>query len=321
MRSLNKLNPARWYRRLPRKDNINTESPILDRAAIMDLLQRTESLAGNGETAKEVAYRLLGDIRSIYKGGGMDYEESRPYQAGDELRQMDWRVTARSNAHYVKVFREEKRPGVFILADRRSSMRFGTRDRLKVTQAARAASLIAFMARKVNAPVSGVALQENPQWMEQSNTEPGIFHLIHAIAKPCPPIHKQVKEPSLLYTLKLLQTMCVQGETVYLISDFIDLEEQCKSVLMQLAAQHDIKALHIVDPAELKLPNAGKLRMFSADASLSQNLDTSHPVNRATYEHAVQARLAEIKSLFESLNIPYTRLMSNDQNIENAIFI
>ena len=153
----------------------------------------------------------------------MDYEESRRYQSGDDPRYMNWQLSARTGQHYMKVFREERQPDVFILVDRRSTMRFGTQTRLKITQAARAATIVALSAQQNNLSVGGVIVSAELQWFKTNRNKQAIFDFIHQLARPARPAFTSpdIAEPSLAETLKLLNEILISGSIIYLVSDFL----------------------------------------------------------------------------------------------------
>ncbi|WP_455205225.1 DUF58 domain-containing protein [Kaarinaea lacus] len=267
----------------------------------------------------EVEQRRLGDVRSVFRGGGWDYEESRPYQRGDEMRYMDWRLTARSGEPYIKVFREERRPGTFLLVDRRSSMRFGTKVRLKAAQAARITAVKAFRAHKNNAPISGVVINQELIWIEESSSDQGMFELINAALAPCPPYGVATEEPSLCNVLKTLNAMLPRGTTVVLISDFLDLHDSCRSILMRLAMEHEVNAVHVFDSAEQQLPSVGDLSFAPEDASNPIVIDTSNKRVRNEFASKATQHFASVQQLFSNLGIPYTLLPADTDAIEQHI--
>jgi len=272
----------------------------------------------------------MGDTRSIHRGYGLDYEESRPYQPGDEPRYMNWQLTARTGELYMKVFREERRPAVFVMVDRRETMRFGTRARLKVTQAARAATCIAFAAQYDRASVGGVildAVPQAPQWIKETGGEQAAFDLIHAACAPCPPAFpsqahlnpSMENELDFSYALNMLLATLIPGTILYLISDFIDLGEQHRARLMQLAAEHQVHAIHILDPAEQHLPKAGRVRFQTSDDNQDVLIDTNDKTINKVYEEAAQKHFIERKQLFHALNIKYTQLSTVCDAVESEL--
>lgn len=295
------------------------DAPLLTREEILDLSYRAEALDREGEHRHEVAHRQYGDARSVYRGFGMDYEESRPYQSGDDFRFMNWRLSARSGQLYMKVFREERQPSVFILMDRRASMRFGTQRRLKVTQAARVASLLALAAQNHNTPVGGVLLEEKQlQWVPEFANNAGAFPFINAACKACPPLPAIAGSQNTTHVIRLLQTMLVKGSIVYLIGDFHDINRESQPALLQLACEHRVYAIRIIDEAEINLPRAGELE-FSDDAGGVHRLDTSHAQTLRSYHELAQRQRDEQAGIFAAADIPCIDMHSDEEAIERYV--
>lgn len=295
------------------------DAPLLSPAEILALLARLQGRKPATSQRDEVAHRQLGDARSVFRGQGMDLEESRTYQPGDDTRHMNWRLSARSGELQMKVFREERRPGVFILVDRRAAMRFGTRRRLKVTQAARAAAIAAFAASQCSAAVTGVMLQKNPRWLDAATGEQAAFELIRHAAAPCPPLAPATDEPGLGAILRRLQEQLIPGSTLYLISDFIDLAEQDRPALLHLASTNRVHAIYIHDPAERDLPNAGKLHFIAGADRPDIDLDTADSAVRHTYHAAAETHADRREDLLRGLGISCLRLSTTEDAVEALI--
>ena len=231
---------------------------MLGNDEILDLLHRIQNRKKAIPHKHDIAHRQQGDVRSLFRGYGMDYEESRRYQSGDDPRYMNWQLSARTGQHYMKVFREERQPDVFILVDRRSTMRFGTQTRLKITQAARAATIVALSAQQNNLSVGGVIVSAELQWFKTNRNKQAIFDFIHQLARPARPAFTSpdIAEPSLAETLKLLNEILISGSIIYLVSDFHDLNNTDHAVLLKLASRHQVNAIQISDPAEINLPES-----------------------------------------------------------------
>lgn len=165
-----------------RTSNNRTCLPLLTNEEILDLLHRVQNKKRTNAHKYDISHRRIGDTRSIYRGYGIDYEESRHYIAGDDPRYMNWQLTARTGKHYMKVYREERQPGVFILIDRRLSMRFGTQKHLKITQAVRAAAIAAFKAQQNNLSVGGLLLDNELEWFKETQSKHAVFNFIQQAA-------------------------------------------------------------------------------------------------------------------------------------------
>ncbi len=303
--------------------------PLLSKQEIYELKSRAQIQQTIPIQAPESAQQSMGDVNSIYRGGGLDYQESRKYQAGDDPRYMNWQLAARTGELYMKIFREEKQPSVFILIDRRESMRFGTKIRLKVTQAARIAAIIAFSAQQRAATISGIVLNSSPQWLGEAQGAHEIFRWVSDACSPCPPFY-MLPAPAkidLAQILRLLQSKLIPGSTLYLISDFFDVSEQNQSSLAYLALKHSVHAIQIFDPAELHLPKAGQLHLYpdSTSAALNPhlstgiNVDTESASTRKNYRKAALSHFRKTEQCFQSVGISYVKISTLLDNVENKI--
>jgi uncharacterized protein (DUF58 family) len=313
----------RFYRSIYTGKQQDVNAPLLTREEILDLSYRAEALDREGEHHYEVAHRQYGDARSVYRGFGMDYEESRPYQSGDDFRFMNWRLSARSGELYMKVFREERQPSVFILMDRRASMRFGTQQRLKVTQAARVASLLAFSAQNHNTPVGGVLLEEEQlTWVPEFYHNSGAFTFINAACKACPPLpptaNKETTTENTTHVIRLLHNMLVQGSIVYLIGDFHDINRESQPALLQLACEHRVYAIRILDEAEINLPRAGELD-FIDDVTGMHKIDTSNTQTLHAYRDMAKRQRDDQNRVFAAADISCIDIHSDEDAIERHV--
>ncbi len=283
-----------------------TASPLLSPAEMAELHARAGACATDTPRNNAIAHRLLGEQRSVFRGRGFDFEESRPWQNGDELRFMNWRATARTGEFTMKVFREDRRPGVCLLVDRRRSMRFGTRRRLKVAQALRVAALLAFLAERRQYGLGGVVLDTTPRWLDE-RPPPAAFDLLAIANAPCPPLSDSAPEPALAEILRRLAVSLTRGTRICLISDFHDLDEACEPILLQLAAEHELSACQIVDPAELALPAAGRLGLHTADGNI-RPLDSGDDRIRETVSARARAFLDARLQRLDRLGLPAVRI-------------
>lgn len=303
------------------------EQPLLDENEIRDLRLRIISRTQKPQPhTHDTANQRMGDIRSTHRGYGMDYEESRPYQAGDDPRLMNWALTARTGELHTKVFREERRPGVFIVVDRRTSMRFGTRTRLKVTQAARLAACIAFAAVQRHASVGGAILDAasaTPHWLKETADEQTAFALINAANAPCPPTNlssvAETQEPSFSHVLNMLQASLAPGTQLYFLSDFIDAKEQHRDQLLHLASEHPVHAIHISDPAEQHLPQIGGAQFYITAERQALSLNTQSSEVQRQYDTAANKHFTDRQQLFRNLGITYTAVSTTKNEIETVL--
>lgn len=294
--------------------------PLLSHEEILALSLQAKNNKNSSQYKNEIAFKQIGDVRSIYRGRGMDYEESRHYQAGDDPRYMNWQLSARTGQHYMKVFREEKQPGVFILVDRRHTMRFGTEQRLKITQAVRTAAIASFSAQEKNYSIGGVIISNKIEWFKESTSKQAAFNFVNQAASPvAPSFVRETSEKNINDILHMLNEVLTAGSIVYLISDFHDLDDSSQSTLLQLSASHQINAIQITDIAEVKLPDAGMMTLKSSMQDKQQRVNSSSFQQQKIYQSAADEYFNHKKSLFDDIAIPYQVILTSDNKIDLKI--
>jgi len=253
---------------------------------------------------------MTGQTPSLYRGWGMELHDTRPYHSGDELRYMDWRATARSGAPIMKVFREERQRRVFLFIDRSPTMAFGTRRTLKATVAAQAAAMITFAALAEHETVAGLVLDQSLASFPPSRCLDPCLKLLHHIAAPLAP-NSSPANSDLNNTLHTLDQLAPKGSTIYLISDFHTITKAQEKQLAQLITQRKVIALHVSDPGETTLTNAGKLRMVSPQNGNVYVIDTADAQLREQYANAMAQKQRALTRIFNTANIPLHRLSTH----------
>ena len=284
-------------------------APLLSDADLDDIIRHVQAMNVAQLQPRDVHYRQAGNFRSVYLGRGLDFEEVRLYQHGDEIRDMDWRTTARTGKPYLKVYREEHQPALHIVIDRGASMRFGTRKQLKVTLAARIAAIFAFAAMPSNTCIGGTVWQPGGFTLPCMNGEEGATRFVRAAIAPCPPLPHDGKheERSFAEMLRELDALLPRGSRLVLISDFAQLHEQDLPILMRLASHHDLLALQVTDSAELALPNVGMMRFFDVATGKIRWLDTANQRVRSAFRQQAEALHMQQKLLFERIGVQLHR--------------
>lgn len=256
---------------------------------------------------------LLGQRPSIFRGHGMELEDRRAYQAGDNVRYMDWRATARSGKPIMKVFREERTQGFFLMIDRRPSMHFGTRSELKAVTAARSAAILAFSALAARDTVAGMVVENDEKFFSGARDINNVLQLLRAASAPLPMANTHTATMGTL--LAQIDRAVGRGASVSLISDFKDLGEEHIPALLQLTASHEVTALQIIDLAEEALPDAGKLRMTAPNGEVFV-IDTADIELRARYAQAMKKQHADLAQLFSRTGISLQRIYTHKDTFE-----
>jgi len=285
------------------------QRPLQVPAQLLALRQAAATLASPWPRRQVVHQPQLGERPSLIRGSGLDYDESRPFLRGDDRRQINWRLYARTGELHLKLFREERRPQRCLLLDRRQGMRLGSRGRLKLTQAVRLAALLAFTAQAEQMAVAALCLEERIQFHRGRSGEIALAELLAAMAAAAPPLGA-VDEPPLSQALAQLQARLPRGSQLCLISDFNDLKEEDSALLWQLVREHDVSAYHISDALEHELPAAGRLRLDAGDGSVLE-VDCADAGLREAFHREMQSRHEAIRQRLERCGIAYTALRSD----------
>ena len=270
------------------------------RIALTDLI----GLKQAGESLRTDALRVsaldAGSHLSRLKGRGIEFDEARPYQEGDDLRTIDWRVTARTGKTHTKIFREERDRPVIIWLDYRQSMMFATQGAYKAVRAAQVAALLAWSAVANGDRLGGLVFSEQ----EHVELRPRLGHraalnLFRTLTKTVfwEPKHLDNdlnKAQSLLRLTRVVRP----GSQIFLLSDFRGLSESFEQHLRQLARHSDVSLLQFFDPVEKELPPPGRYQIDMGGSLIS--IDTNQINSREAYRkrfRAIQSPLQKLSRL------------------------
>ncbi len=294
------------------------DSPLLTPEEIVALIEQADALRHTRAHGREVFLRHPGDARSAHFGQGLDFEEVRAYQAGDDIRNMDWRTTARTGEPYLKVFREEHHPALHIVVDRSAGMRFGTTRQLKAAQAARVAILAAVLESSAFACVGGTVLDKTAVTLPCLTKQAGILQLAQAAAAPCPPHtpDSAQEHQTWIDTLRRIAATLPNGSRLLLCSDFRWLATDDVPLLAHLALRHDIACVHITDPVEDALPALGRASFYDLATQRLRWVDTGKPDVRERFAQAAAARHAEIENRLRQIDIAYFALSTGSDPMQ-----
>ena len=288
--------PARLKRLLrgvtqPARIDAGVHAPLIAAADMAGLAAQASLLAT--EPMREVHDHHAGDWASRWLGRGLDFEESRLYSAGDDIRDMDWRTTARTGRPHLKIYREERQPTVHLVIDRGATMRFGTRHRLKVAQAARVAAVLSFATAGHNGVIGATLWDRHDQDLPPRHGRLAALALIEQAAAPCPPLTDPATTEPLHHADRLaaLEASLPRGAQLVLISDFSWLTDAHESQLARLAARFEVRAIQIIDAAERTLPDLGLVRFHDMASGQGVWLDTAQAALRDACQSAWAQRL------------------------------
>ncbi len=307
----------RWRVGAPEGATGERAEAILNPATQVTLAQLLDlqGHAGKLDLARRQPARahLAGNHPSRFRGRGMDYQESRGYQPGDDIRNMDWRVTARSGRPHTKLFQEERERPVIFLLDLGPSLFFATRGVLKSVVAARAATLLAWAAAAKGDRIGGVLFNGGHHELKPRSRHRGVLQLIHAIVELSDPLRGLAAEPhpnGLTEALIRLRRIVRPGSLVFCLSDFLSLDEPAADELLRLRRHNDVVILQITDPIELEPPPPAHYAI--SDGERYGLLDTNSRAGRAHYRDFFQQRQQRLQQLMQQRALPLLQLSTTD---------
>ncbi|UCB55781.1 MAG: DUF58 domain-containing protein [Thiotrichales bacterium] len=247
--------------------------------------------------SSKIHARQGGAYMSSFKGRGMEFDESRLYMPGDDIRNMDWRVTARTGDPHTKVFREERERPVLIWLDLNPSMFFATRGCFKAVAATRAAALLAWSSSAQNDRLGALIFAGDDHIeLKPRRGKSAVLDLIGRTCKhPAWQNWKQRQPRNTGRAMSRLRKVTRPGSLLFLISDFRDMDEQAESHLINVARHNDVVLIQVYDPIEAELPPPGSYRVSDGDSELQ--LNTADKTLRSEYRQRFDQHSAKLAKL------------------------
>ena len=255
--------------------------------------------------SNSVKAQMAGGHLSAFRGRGMEYHESRPYQPGDDIRAIDWRVTARSGRTHTKVYREERERPVLLWLDLSRSMFFGTQTCYKAVLASKLAALLAWSSVQDGDRVGYLVFSEQ----QHLESRPGrgkraaLQFIQQLVAHPAWDMAAgdNREQDTGFNALRRLRQVTRPGSLVILLSDFRFLDEDCRGQLVELARHNDVVMIHTYDPFERRLPEPGYYRITDGNSSI--DIDTSSRSVRAQYSERYEQHMQALQRLCNELGL------------------
>lgn len=275
----------------------NATRVALDELIALSALAHGASLA----RSRRSAAMRSGGILSRWRGRGVDFRESRIYQPGDEIRHMDWRVTARSGKPHTKLFEEEREQGLLLALDLNPGMRFGTRVRFKSVQAARAAALLAWMASAAGDRVGALGFGGGIDGeVKPAAGRRGVLNVLRALRDWDESADLASQQP-LSRALSRVHRLLRPGMRLVLLSDGFSTDEEAARRLPQIAARHEVALVLLRDALELAAPPPGRYALhLGATRSV---LDFSDNAVRAAWSERFARSRERLRGLCSKLGV------------------
>lgn len=283
-------------------------------AKIVEYVPYTRSIAG-----------ISGLHMSKMRGRGIDFEEFRPYQQGDDIRTIDWRVTARTGKPFTKVFREERERPVIVAVDQSSSMFFGSQVAFKSVIAAQAAAIFCWMAIDNGDRVGGLVFSDHDHSLVRpKRSRRSALHLLNQIhrfntelANPASRATNEEERQApggLSKALADIRRITKPGSTLYIISDFTSLDEVAMQYLSQLSQHNNVVCCFVYDTLEENLPVPGYYSI--TDGKSKGTLNSFSTSARREYQENFNKRMEVLQGDMLKLQIPFLKLRTNQFVVE-----
>ena len=265
-------------------------------------------------TSRLVSDVFAGQYESVFKGRGMEFDEVREYQVGDEIRSIDWNVTARMGHPYVKKFMEERELTVMLLLDLSRSSYFGTVNKLKRQIAAEVCSVLAFSAVRNNDKVGLLIFTDRIEKFVPPRK--GTSHVLRIIREALY-FSPQGRRTNIPYALEYLNKVCHRSTVTFMVSDFY--EPNFEKPLSIANKRHDLVAITITDPKELDLPDIGIVQFDDPESQELFTLDTSNSVLRQKFRQNSLKIIEGRKKVFSRMGVDTVDIRS-DVPYANTLF-
>jgi len=260
---------------------------------------------------KNVSTTGSGQYLSNFRGRGIDFSEVRLYQPGDDVRSIDWRVTARTGKPYTKLYREERERPVYIILDYSDSLFFGTKVAFKSVIATQAAALLAWAALNNGDKIGGVIVSGQQQFVIKpkggARAVLGLLKQLEQTSKPHPVVND---EHALQTALISLRRIIRPGSLVFIISDFMSFDEQVLSHFVQLVKHNDVVAIWPFDHLEVEPPPPD--RYIISDGKHLATLDTAIPEVVKKYKNYFSSRRSIVQTEFDHYRVPLLFVETSD---------
>ena len=277
-----------------------------------DLMRQNRRLQLRARRAVQTL--LGGEYHSVFKGTGLSFEEVREYQPGDDVRSIDWNVTARMSHPFIKRFVEERELTVLLLADVSSSHRFGSQQQAKRTVAAELAALIAFSAIANNDRVGLIACTDAVErFVPPAKGSRHVLRLLRDILF----FEPEKKGTSLRAGLDYLNQVQRRRAIVFLVSDFLD--EGYEPAFRLAGRKHDLIAVRVTDVREFELPDAGLLQVEDAETGRQVLADTHAPELRTRFAARAAERNEAVKRLTRSCQVDLIDVSTDGKHFDALV--
>ena len=260
---------------------------------------------------------FAGQYHSAFKGRGMAFSEVREYQFGDDVRDIDWNVTARFHRPYVKVFEEERELTVMLLIDVSGSLDFGTQRQMKRDMVTEIAATIAFSAIQNNDKIGVVFFSDKIE--KYIPPKKGRKHILYIIREMLD-FQPESRRTDVKQAIEFLSSVQKRRTTAFILSDFY-VRNDFQQSLQICNRKHDVVAIQVYDIRAKELPDVGLMKVVDAETGFEQYVDTGSRKLRQTYQRYWMGRQAELSETFNKSNVDHVSIATNEDFVKSLLLL
>lgn len=259
---------------------------------------------------------FAGEYHSAFKGRGMAFSEVREYQFGDDIRNIDWNVTARYNHPYVKIFEEERELTVMLLIDVSGSREFGTTEKMKKNVITELSAILSFSAIQNNDKIGVIFFSDRiEKFIPPKKGKSHILRIIRELIDFEPEHRKTNIAEAIRYLTNAIKKRC----TAFVISDFMDENKELEQALSIANNKHDVVALKIYDERETELPSIGMIKLKDAETGEYVWVDSSSAATRKAYSKWWNDHAAKTDVMFKRCRVDYVSVNTNEDYVKSLM--
>jgi uncharacterized protein (DUF58 family) len=260
---------------------------------------------------------FAGQYHSAFKGRGMAFSEVREYQFGDDVRDIDWNVTARFHRPYVKVFEEERELTVMLLIDVSGSLDFGTQKQMKRDMVTEIAATLAFSAIQNNDKIGVIFFSDKIE--KYIPPKKGRKHILYIIREMLD-FKPESTRTDIKQAIEFLSSVQKRRTTAFILSDFY-VRSNFQQSLQIANRKHDVVAIQVYDQRARELPDVGLMKVVDAETGYEQYVDTSSKKLRQAYQKYWLTRQAQLQETFNKSNVDNVSIATNDDFVKSLLLL
>ena len=260
---------------------------------------------------------FAGQYHSAFKGRGMAFSEVREYQFGDDVRDIDWNVTARFHRPYVKVFEEEREMTVMLLIDVSGSLDFGTQKQMKRDMVTEIAATIAFSAIQNNDKIGVVFFSDRIE--KYIPPKKGRKHILYIIREMLD-FQPESKRTDVKQAVEFLSSVQKRRTTAFILSDFY-VRADFRQSLQICNRKHDVVAIQVYDQRARELPDVGLMKVVDAETGHEQYVDTGSKALRQAYRKYWNSRQSQLEETFNKSNVDHVSVATNEDFVKALMML